>query len=222
MIKRVSLYEAIVAELKKYIEDNKLKPGDKLPKQDELCSILGVSRTSLREALRTLQAVDIIDIKNGKGIYVKEKNSIKLEATINLEDEKKSLLEMIEIRRSVEGLAVRLAAERATEDELKQMENYLIIMEEKTLKGECDPEEDKSFHRAIYIASKNQILINFLENLYQVFEIMWHNPLGIGCAMNELKLHKEMFKYIKEKQSSKAEKTFMKIMDSEELMIKNI
>lgn len=222
MIKRTSLYETIVIEIKKYIKENKLMPGDKLPKQDTFCDILGVSRTSLREALRTLQAVDIIEIKNGKGIYVKERNSLKLEATINLEDQKKSILEMIEIRRSVEGLAVKLATERATENEIIEMEKKLSAMEEKAKREECEPIEDKAFHTAIYRASKNQILIDLLENLYENFAIMWQNPLGIGNAMNEFKLHKDMFTYIKERQPSKAEKVFLKIMDAEELMIKNI
>lgn len=222
MIKRTSLYEAIVTEIKKYIQENKLKPGDKLPKQDELCKVLGVSRTSLREALRTLQAVDIIEIKNGKGIYVKERTSLKLEATVDLENQKKSILEMIEIRRSVEGLAVKLAAERATEDEIIEMEKNLVSMEVKTKRGECEPDEDKAFHTAIYRASKNQILIELIENLYKVFDFMWQNPLGIGNAMNEFKYHKDMFTYIKDRQPSKAEKAFLKIMDAEELMIKNV
>lgn len=223
MIERVMLYESIVNEIKKYISDNNLKPGDRLPNQEAFTKMLGVSRTSLREALRTLQAIHLIEVINGKGIYVKEKDNYKIEATVNVEDEKQSLLYILEVRTGIEGLAVRLAAERATPEDIARMEESIEKIKEKAARGECHPNEDKEFHNAIYIAAKNPILIEMMQNLYEVIDKLWQNPLGVGKAFNEVaNLHAELLEHIKAKSPKKAENTFIKLMHEEELIIKNI
>lgn len=223
MIKRIALHEAIVDEIKKYIKKNNLKGGDKLPNQQDLTEMLGVSRTSLREALRTLQAVGIIEIKNGKGIYLKEREIYKIEANINIEDTRSSILYLHEVRRSVEGLAVRLAAERASEEDIKIMEKNINIILQKAKKGEAQPEEDKAFHTAIYNAAKNPILTDMLSGMKNILDVIWENPLGIERALNEeADLHYKMFMHIKNHEPIKAEKIFNKLMDDINLIIKNI
>jgi len=222
MIKRTTLCDSIVEEIKVHILKNNYEPGDKLPNQQEFCEMMGVSRTSLREALKTLQAINTIEIKNGKGIYLKKSEQYKIQADISMEDKKRSLLEMLEIRKGMEGLAVKLSAERATDDEIQAIERTLHVMAEKTSKGESEPIEDKAFHKAIYYSSKNTILIDMLDNLYTILDVMWSNPLGIGSAMNELDLHKKMFKYIRNREPEKAEKTFWALMNSEIMMIKHV
>lgn len=71
-IKRVVIYEMVVTELLKYIKEHNLKKGDKLPTEKELTNLLGVSRTSVREALKILKGNDIIEIVHGSGIYVND------------------------------------------------------------------------------------------------------------------------------------------------------
>lgn len=70
VIKRVSLQSEIIEYIKNYIVENKLEAGDKLPSQMEMMEILGVSRASIREAFKTLEANNIVEIRNGKGVYV--------------------------------------------------------------------------------------------------------------------------------------------------------
>lgn len=223
MIERVALHEAIVEEIKNYIKENNLEPGDKLPNQQEFTEMLGVSRTSFREALRTLQAVGLIEVKNGKGIYLKNRESCKIETTINVEDTRKSLLYIHEVRRAIEGLAVKLAAERASEDDIKIMEENINLILEKARKGEGQPVEDKAFHTAIYNAARNPILADIIENVHKVMDVLWQNPLGIEDALNdEVDLHYKMFMHIKKGEAAKAEKVFYKLMDDIELIIKNI
>lgn len=216
MIKRLTLCDAVVDEIRSYIKEKNLKVGDKLPNQQELCQMFGISRTSLREAIKCLQAFDEIEVLNGKGIYIKQRDTFKIEANIdNLKDKKKALIEMLEIRRSLEGLAVKLAAERATEEEINKIEGYLKLMIQKTEDDQCDPEEDKAFHEAIYHSCRNDILIEFLDKSYNIFEELWENPLGIGSAMNELELHLKMFEFIKQHKIAEAEKAFHKLIDRE-------
>lgn len=220
MIKRTTLCDSIVDEIKSYIKKNKLSPGDKLPNQQELCDIMGVSKTPLREALRILQALNVITVENGKGIYVKKSSQFKIQTTINV-DEKKSIIEMLELRKAIENFAVKLAVERATEREVAQIENIFDKMSEKSLKGESEPDEDKEFHRLVYRASKNKVLIDMLDNIYDILDVLWKNPLGIGSAMNELKLHSDILESIKQKRPEKAEKAVSKLIDSEIMLIKH-
>ncbi|GAA0178354.1 FadR/GntR family transcriptional regulator [Clostridium sediminicola] len=221
MIKRVELHESIVNEVKKYIKTNNLEPGDKLPNQLKLSELFGVSRTSLREALRTLQALNVVEIINGRGIFVKEKeNHIPI---LNLENKKQSLFHIMEVRRAIESLAVKLAAERAEEDDLKEMEKNLVVMLEKANNGENCPEEDKAFHFAIYKATKNPLLMNVVNDINDAITVFWENPLGIGLAFNErINLHKELYECIKKKEVKKAERVFERIMDGYEVIIKSV
>jgi len=223
MIERKVLHEQIVNEIKEYIFRNNLKPGDKVLNQREFCEMLGVSNASLREALRTLIAVDIIEVKNGKGIFVKQKNSIKIQTEISTENERESLLNLTELRRALEGAAVKMAAVRANQEDIDEMERNINAIRVKALRGECQPVEDKAFHYAIYAASKNPILIGIIENLNNAFDVIWQNPLGMEKAVNkEADLHVKLFEQIKAKNPAKAEKIFNKMMDEIELIIKNI
>ena len=69
-IKRISLQSEIIKYIQKYIEENELRQGDKLPSQGQFIEMMQVSRTALREAFKTLEAENIVEVKNGKGIYV--------------------------------------------------------------------------------------------------------------------------------------------------------
>ena len=71
-IQRVPLQYEIISYIENYIEENNLKAGDRLPSQAELLEMMGVSRTALREAIKTLEAKNVLEVKNGKGVYVKD------------------------------------------------------------------------------------------------------------------------------------------------------
>jgi GntR family transcriptional repressor for pyruvate dehydrogenase complex len=221
MIKRVELHEAIVNEIKKYIRDNNLKPGDKLGTQNQLTSTFGVSITALREALRTLRALGVIEVKNGKGIYVLKQIGFKFESDIEFENIRQKVLYVMEFRESIEASAVKLASKRATEEDIKEMEKNLEIMLEKESKGLLCTEADKAFHDAIFKASHNPILIRAVE--YGGLKMLWENPLGAGKAITEeTGLHKEMFEHIKNKEPEKAVKVFYKLMDNIKIICKII
>lgn len=223
MIERTLLHDMIVKEMKKIIKENNLQNGDKLPTQGELVEKFGVSRTSLREALRTLQALNIIEVINGKGMYVKSNSFIFQHQAGDENDKKQHLVHILDVRRSLEFLAVELAVKNATDEDLKDMEKNLFIMEEKAKKGEPHPQYDKAFHYAIYKASKNPVLINTINYLHDQFEVLWENPLGAGDALTEgTAYHTQLFKGIKEKNLKIAQEAFNKLIDQVEVIIKNI
>lgn len=223
MIERMLLHDMIVKEIKKIIIDNKLVVGDKLPPQAELVSKFKVSRTSLREAFRTLQALNIIDVKNGKGTYVISNSFMLHDDDVEDKQKKDRLIHVVEVRRAIEALAVELAVENATEEDLRIMKENLDVMEEMANKGKPHPEYDKAFHLAIYRASRNPVLLETVNYLNKQFEVLWENPLGAGDALTEgTAYHIELYNGIYDKDTKMAMEAFDKLIDQVEVIINNI
>lgn len=212
--------EMITDEIKKYIKENQLKEGDRLLSMAELCSRLKVSRSSVREALSTLIANDIIEVINGKGIFVKNLDTYRIEARINVENEKKTLLYLCEVRRSLEGSAVELAAERATEESISKMAFYLQECERLRKLNKSDAEMDLAFHQTIYKATGNPVLESVIESIWNTFSKFWNNPFGIErMFVDTFPLHQSLFEAIKSKNKNQARKEFDKLMDELEKRI---
>ena len=96
-IQRTSLQSEIIRYIQNYIQENGLKPGDRLPSQEKLIEMMGVSRTSLREAMKTLEARNVLEAKNGKGIYVGSQEVNDLLRLIDFAKEKELLLDTLEV-----------------------------------------------------------------------------------------------------------------------------
>lgn len=222
-IKKVSMHEMIAEEIKRYISDHQLKKGSKLPSVAELTSILGVSRSSIREALRYLEGIKIIEVHNGKGIFVKEGDALKIEAIIKLEEEKNYLLHISELRRALEGKAVELAALRATADEIEEMEDILNTVISLKNEGIDPSEEDWAFHKAIYKASHNPLLESVAESVSETFNKLWSKPFGIEHIFEDtLPYHQTLLEGISQHDPDYALKEFNKIIDTVEKTVRKI
>lgn len=222
MIERIALHDKFVKEFKKYIIDNNLQIGDKLPSQAQFVDMYKLSRSSVREATRTLHALNIIDILNGKGMYVKS-NTFVTDDTDTKTKTKERLLWILEVRRSLEKLAVELSVNHADQNDLQVMEQNLIKMEELASQGLPHPVYDKAFHNAIYNSSKNPILINTVMNLNAEFSEMWKNPLNAGDALTEgTDYHRVLFEAIKNRDEKSAKQAFQVLIDQVEIIVNNI
>ena len=146
------LREIVFESLRDAIISGVLEPGERLM-EIQLAQEMGVSRTPVREAIRKLELENFIIMIPRRGAYV---------AGVSLKD----VADVFEIRSALEGLAAGLAAERITEDELEQMERTLFY---RAAEGEQDIEQfvksDTDFHALVYKASRNERLIQILENL---------------------------------------------------------
>ena len=107
-IQRTSLQSEIIRYIQNYIQENGLKPGDRLPSQEKLIEMMGVSRTSLREAMKTLEARNVLEAKNGKGIYVGRQEVNDLLRLIDFAKEKELLLDTLEVRKILEREILRM------------------------------------------------------------------------------------------------------------------
>lgn len=164
-IKSAKVYEQVIEQIKSMIISGKLRKGDKLPSERELVEQLKVSRTSIREALRALEIVGLIQCKQGEGNFIRDnfENSLFEPLSLVFILEKSNKKDIIEVRRIIEEEAAALAAQRITKEQIEDLEN--IIEEIKKIKDEkILVNLDKNFHYAIAQACGNFILLNIINS----------------------------------------------------------
>ena len=165
---RVSLTQAAIDQIKGMILRGELRPGERLPKESELAVRLNLSRGSLREAVRGLVLVRVLEVRQGDGTYVTSLKPELLLETIGffteLQGEEASLHQIVEARRMLEAGTAALAAQLATPDELVALE---LLVEEMAALEDIDAfvDNDLRFHRAIALASRNDVVVALLDNL---------------------------------------------------------
>ena len=163
----MSVTDDAIAKIKEMIVSGELQPGDRLPAESELARRLGLSRSSLREAVRALSLVRILDVRQGDGTYVTSLDSdVLLDAMSFLADlhHDKHVMHTLEARRALEAAAAALAAQYIDDDELDRL--YVLIEEAAhCATNEEFVENDLDFHRRIAVASRNPVLVALLDSL---------------------------------------------------------
>ena len=223
-VRKQHLHELVSDAIQKYIEENRLRSGDRLPSVQEWTKLLGVSRTSLREGMRYLEAVGVIRVENGRGIFVDNPaaNGFKLTGKVKLEGEKRFLLHILDVRRALEGKAVELAAIRAGEDDLREMEECLLTVKRSRDEGKDTSEIDFRFHQCIFKAANNPVLQSVFESIQEHYSKFFIEPLGSkGLFDNTDEYHRTMFEGIKRRDPVLALTEFNRLMDKIEEDIKN-
>lgn len=158
--------EAIMS-IRAMIVSGELAPGDRLPPEKELSERLGLSRNSLREAVKALALIRILDVRQGDGTYVTSlEPHLLLEAMSFVVDlhQDRSVLEMFEVRRVLEPYAAGLAASAITEGQVARLRALLADVDESTPLAELVA-HDIEFHRLITEASGNRYLASLLDAL---------------------------------------------------------
>ncbi len=169
--KSESIYQRVVTELKTAIVQGKLKPGDRLPSERDLAEMLGVSRTSLREALKLLAASGLVTIKHGQGVFIaeQEQDTYVRKFVDHLFIDKTKIAELFAIRKVLEVQAASWAAEHGTSDQ-KQMLIDIVLATRAKIKGNQEDlsilaEHDSVFHNTLAIATNNSVLIDVMYSL---------------------------------------------------------
>jgi GntR family transcriptional repressor for pyruvate dehydrogenase complex len=163
----MSVTDEAIEKIKDMIVSGELGPGDRLPREPDLAQRLGLSRSSLREAVRALSLVRILDVRQGDGTYVTSLDpSLLLDALTFVVDlhQDRSVLDLLEARRLLEGEAASLAAQRREEDHLDEMRRLLDEMRACS-RVEDLVENDIAFHRAITAAAGNPVVAKLLDSL---------------------------------------------------------
>ncbi|MFI7498518.1 FadR/GntR family transcriptional regulator [Streptomyces sp. NPDC049687] len=164
---RATVTQRAIERIKAMIGEGLLEPGQRLPTERDLAAQLGISRSSMREAIRALTVLGVLEARHGSGIYVTQLQAGDLLETFGVVADLSRgprLVELLEVRRILESTATALAAARITPGELAAVEAHLAAMN-----ATDDPEEilahDLSFHRAIAAAAGNETMAAILEGL---------------------------------------------------------
>jgi len=166
-------YEEITKQLRSLIAGGKLKPGDKLPSTKELSERFGVGRSTTREALSALKAMGLIEIRQGGVSRVLAVEPIGAGAAVELPElqalrvNRQTLLELLEVRLSLEATGSALAAERATADDLAELQQLVVEMSAAIGSDEEGERTDLAFHLALARASHNAILLQLFESIME-------------------------------------------------------
>lgn len=164
-IKKQKVYELIIEEIKKLLEDGRLAPGDKLPPERELATLFSVSRGAVREAMSFLEARGFIEVKPGIGNFlIPNTRAEVIQMFDSIVNEKDVLLiELLELRQSIEGQAAYYAAERRTATDLEKIKSALKRLEQSVKSDEVAAEEDFEFHFSVIRASHNSMMVHTLQ-----------------------------------------------------------
>ncbi|MFZ5966070.1 MAG: FadR/GntR family transcriptional regulator [Bacillota bacterium] len=163
-IKTKRVYEQIVEQIKELIRHGDLKPGDKLMSERELSDKLGVSRTSVREALSALDFLGILESRHGEGTFISEVSEqllIEPLALFMMLDRQASL-ELLEVRKMMESYTAELAAMRADKEDMEKIARAIQLMEQDLNQGSLGEENDAVFHYSIAEATGNTMLVKIM------------------------------------------------------------
>jgi len=204
---KTRLYEEIVRQIIERIKSGDLKPGDKLPTERELASQLKVSRTAIREALRSLELMGLIDSKVGNGTYIREISLDSLMGTFAgvLKQNERLTMELIEVRMLLEVETAKLAAKRRSEENLKAMEKALELIEKEIEQGELGFEGDNAFHAELTNAAEN-LALSSINNLCG--ELLSSTRKAALMALDNprtsLEYHRKIYKAVKNQDAEEA------------------
>jgi DNA-binding FadR family transcriptional regulator len=161
--------------VKGLILERRLTAGDPLPTESELIDELGISRNSVREALKALQAVGIVDIRHGFGMFVGQMSltgfvdELAFHSRMTLQEGRDSLGHLIEIREVLESGLVRLLIDRDDELDLAPVAEMVDRIEAEARAGAVSPETDRLFHEVLYRPLDNPLVDQLLGAFWEVW-----------------------------------------------------
>lgn len=189
------LRELVFESLREAILSGQLRPGERLM-EIQLAEEMGVSRTPVREAIRKLELEGSVVMIPRKGAYV---------SGLSLKD----IADVFEIRGALEGLAAELASDRITDEELEELERYLVKIAEEIENGDLNKvvQTDTDFHSLLYQASRNGRLTQIINNLREQIQRFRTTSLSYpGRMKNALEEHRKIVEAIASRDGDLARK----------------
>ena len=177
------LYIRTYREIRKYIVQNNLQPGDLLPTEQKLCETLGVSRNVLREAIKSMELMGMVRACPGKGTEVQAFNlDFILQNVLFFQvgpQEEHSIREMFGVRKVLELAYMRQAFHAMTEEDVRTLRSLADAMRDNWSRGVFFIQEDKDFHLTLFRSLHNNVLLSLLEAIWAVddgFELEKKQP----------------------------------------------
>lgn len=162
------LYDQVVERIEKLILDGQLKSGDRLPSERELCDQFGVSRTVIRESIKSLQEKGLVEIRPGVGTFVHDGMADIMRQSIGriiMKDKRHGLGNLTQVREIIEPEIAALAAENATQADIQAMQSAISTMDESMHDVDAYIVADQAFHLALAKATQNTLIVDLIDSI---------------------------------------------------------
>ncbi|MEG9249951.1 FadR/GntR family transcriptional regulator [Arthrobacter sp. Soc17.1.1.1] len=196
---------ALQAEIMELILERDLKAGDPLPTENELAQALGIGRNTLREALKVLQALGVVEIRHGFGMFVAPRNfdaladGLTFRGRLSLRHEGQEALQLVDVRQALEAGLIGEAMDLITPEHLDEIEATVRQMESLAEDGEVFTSVDEHFHFQLFEPLDNELLSNLMSVFWKVYSKI-HTELG-GDPLIDLvetaAIHRAIFEAVK-------------------------
>ncbi|MDE3228716.1 MAG: FadR family transcriptional regulator [Chloroflexota bacterium] len=167
-VERSKLYEQIVEQIQGRIVRGELRAGDRLLPERELAASFGASRTAVREALKTLAQMGLVDMRPGRGTIVTDNTSDAMRSSLGLMMRVGRLSNpdaLVELRAIIEPEIAALAAERAGDEQLAALREAVATMERSLRQADEYIAADNRFHRALALATSNPLIVSLVDSI---------------------------------------------------------
>ncbi|TCP46805.1 GntR family transcriptional regulator [Tamaricihabitans halophyticus] len=197
---QLALQEAI----KELIVDRGLAPGTLLPTEAELMTELGVSRHPLREAIKALEAIGIVEIRHGYGTYVGSLSLSALQAGLafrsarSMKGDLREIRNLLEVREVLEAGLVSRVLRSYPELDLERLAAAVVEMESAARSGEYAPDADWRFHETLYQSLGNTLVLDLLRVFWTVFnDLDGELPRGEGTPEVTARWHRDIYEALR-------------------------
>ncbi len=210
--------DSVIDAIKEMIQTDGFGPGDKFYSENELTKILGVSRSSIREAIRILEVTGQVTVQHGKGVFVSDTDAMKLQPFIYwLKTNEQSLADHFQVRLIIESKTAAFAAEKADAEDIRKIERTLDeFFRNARLDRTADViAQDRNFHRQLAGATKNKTLHMLMTSLTTSQPTGWisslHTPGRIEKTIHE---HQAILDAVVSRNPSAAEAAMVRHLDN--------
>lgn len=216
-VKSGKISELIALQIKNAILNGAMRPGDRLPPERELVDRFQVSRISVREALKNLEAFGLLTIKPGSGVFVAETNLESLSESLSsmLRIQKSSIQELSEARSILEPYVAVLASKRITPEELQGLEQNIHQASMLIESASSARIKNIEFHCLIAEATHNPVLALTMKTMFNVWkewslEIREKVQKKIDSSIHAMEYHKKILRALREKDPEKVQELMVK------------
>lgn len=217
-ITKVRLSDQVFEALKRMIVEKGFSPGDKFHSENELTAMLGVSRSSLREAVRLLEVSGYVTVKHGKGIFVSDPASVGRKAFEEwLHENETSLSEHFEIRLIIDPKAAAYAALKADAADIARLRDICLRFKQGVENGDTADiiKTDEQFHLSLAKSTKNKTLYMIMKTMTQSLPEGWISSLHVPGRMEKtIKEHCAIVDAIEARDAARAERSMAEHLDN--------
>lgn len=225
-LESISRTEKVLESLKEYITSGEISVGDKFSTEQEICRKLKVGRSTVREAYRILQTMGYIELKAGRGAFVSKINNDETGSAANwFSKHGLQIMDFMEVRMVLEPLAVKLAIERATEEEIENLVEIQYQFESALSSKDSVKLSvlDETYHNTIFEATHNKLLIELNKKISSAFSVYRSKAFSMHENMaNALEPHRKILGAIKQRNVRTAQSEMLKHLEISMKDIKHV